>query len=129
MNSVIDLADRMHPTLEAFCNANFMSRCPRAMKGDEFLTAEVQGNRIWLHPPKGLERTAIEHYLTCKQKDPTKTSAYIIVPQSQTQNANQSWTPLLKGMVLLKQYTKDDKIFTPIKNPDRRFGFERCKMV
>ena len=36
-----------------------------------------------------------------------------------------AWTPMLKGMVLLKQYTKDDKIFSPAKDPTHRFGKDR----
>ena len=83
--------------------------------------SEVQSNCRWLHPPYGQERLAIVHYKTCKDKDPTNTSAIIVVPTKGIGHST-PWTPLLQGMVLLKQYTKEDMIYT---SGTRRFGKTR----
>ena len=115
------------PTMEAYCNS-LTARCPVSMRMDEFLETEVQNNHVWIHPPYGQERTAIHHYLTCKAKSPRKTSAIIILP-TKGQGHAVPWAPLLDGMVLLRQYTKDDRIFEPAHDPTKRFGKTRITEV
>ena len=79
-DEVKDLIGGHTPSLEAYCNEHSNDRCSQSMLGDQFLMSEVQDNCIWLHPPYGHERLAIEHYKTCKEKEPTRTSAIIVVP-------------------------------------------------
>ena len=120
-NEVFMLTGGVAPSLEAFCNKQFTKRCQMTMSGKEFIESEVGGNHIWLHPPYGQEKEAIEHYLRCKSKDATKTSAVIVVPSSQL-GRQMPWTTLLKGMVLVKQFTQSDKIFCPDRDQTKRFG-------
>ena len=110
-NNVIELIGKVTPSMEAYCNTHSANRCPLSMYGDDFLEATMMQHRLWLHPPPGQERKAIEHYLLCRDKDPTTTSAIIIVPSTGNGIA-MPWTPLMRHMVLLKQYVKEDKIFT-----------------
>ena len=104
------MTGRVPPTLEAYCNSRSEQRCSLSMKGDEFLEASVETNHIWLQPPHGHERQAIAHYLLCREKDQVGTSAIIILPSSN--GRAMPWTQLLKGMVLLTQIPKGERIFT-----------------
>ena len=100
--NINELNGQVTPSLEAYCNEHSANRCSGSMHGDEFLETSVEGHRIWLHPPRGQERKAIEHYILCRNKAPTLTSAIIIVPVAGNGIA-MPWTPLLKGMVLLTE--------------------------
>jgi len=50
----------------------------------------------------------LEHYLWCKARAPSRTGACFLVPT--TMGKKHKWTPLLKGMELLKQYGSGDRI-------------------
>ena len=91
------------------------------MQNDDFLEASVDKQDVWLHPPPGQEKHAIEHYILCRNKEPLHSSAIIIVPATGNGIA-MPWTPLLKNMVLLRQYDKTDKVLTV---NGTRFGTKR----
>ena len=102
-NKIVELIGNKTPTLEAYCNTHSANRCLLSMQKDDFLEATVDKQDVWLHPPPGQERRAIEHYLLCRDMDPMHTSAVIIVPAAGNGRA-MPWTPLLNNMVLLRQY-------------------------
>ena len=101
-------------TMEAFCNNESATTCRSKCLQDSFLQLPVHGNHILMHPSPGMARRAILHYLNQKKADPGHTSAVIILPAEGGQY--KEWTPLIKGMELLKQYSGRDRIFR--RNPD-----------
>ena len=69
----------------------------------------ASGHTVWIHTTPELTRDALLHYRREKQKDPTRTSALILVPASK--GIKRDWTPLLKGMDLLKEYSGKDRLY------------------
>ena len=62
-NNIVELTGGKIPTLEAYCNTHSANRCLLSMQKDEFLEAMVDKQDVWIHPPLGQEKHAIEHYL------------------------------------------------------------------
>ena len=104
----------MAPTLEAYCNNETATSCPIKCHQDSFLGVTAVGHHVILHPPPGSAREAIQHYLAEKDKSPKTTSGILILPSSR--GRKQPWTPFLKGMELLKQYTSQDRIFRKVED-------------
>ena len=69
-------------TLEAFCNNDATTTCQVKCHQDSFLDTPVAGHQVWIHPPPELARDAILHYKREKLKDPSRTSALILLPAS-----------------------------------------------
>ena len=99
-------------TVDACCddlgaNAHIASKyfCPSR----SFLLSDVAGETVWLHPPcsKGLE--FIAHYLACKARQPSSTSAVLVLPDL----PNSPWAKLVAPMQLLHTYPASSKtLFT-----------------
>ena len=79
------------------CNAQVT---PFYSPSRSFLSAEVAGHQVWLHPPPSHASEFIEHYLSSKAASPSTTSAVIVVPKWR----NAPWLPLLRGFQLVHEY-------------------------
>ena len=99
-------------TLEAFCNNDATTTCQVKCHQDSFLDTPVAGHQVWIHPPPELARDAILHYKREKLKDPSRTSALILLPASK--GVKRDWTPLLKGMDLHKEYSGKDRLYRKV---------------
>jgi len=93
--------------MEAFCNDESATDSPSKCLQDSFYTVRAAGHHIWMLPPPAQARRAITKYLTEKTKQPKSTSAVIVLPATQ----NPKVRDLLKGFVLLKQYSGQDRIY------------------
>ena len=107
LNELIDAVGQA-PTMEAFCNNEAATDCPSKCYQDSFLSVPVAGHHVFLHPPGQVSRPALLHYLMEKAKDPTRTSAIVVTPPAHKHPRLQA---LLKGFVLLRQYSGGDRIF------------------
>ena len=67
---------------------------------------DQRGHHAWLNPPIQCIKPALQHYLHCKARDPN-TSICILVPYWR----RATYWPLLKGMKLLRNYSKGSQIF------------------
>lgn len=61
----------------------------------------------WIAPPPGKERATLLYYLKQKDKDANNIGAAFVLPKSKP---GQDWLPLLRGMKLVKQISKSDRI-------------------
>ena len=80
-----------------------------------FLQADVSAETVWLHPPVNLGREFVVHYLTCKTKAPTRTSAVVILPDF----PNAPWKNLVSAMRCVHRYPAGAQIFL---SPDAGVG-------
>jgi hypothetical protein len=74
---------------------------------NSFLTANVAGKAIWLHPPRSQARAFIMHYSAAKSAEPT-TSGMFILPEQ----PSAKWWPLVAGFVLIKRYPAGTHLFS-----------------
>ena len=72
-----------------------------------FLEADVSGDCVWMFPPFSRATEFIQHYLRCKQRDPS-TSAVILLPKW----ANAAWAPMVSGMKLVREFPARTPLFT-----------------
>ena len=72
-----------------------------------FLSSDMCGKHVWLHPPCGRIVRFVKHYLKCKAKSPRDTSACVLVPAFPTAK----WRHLLTGMKLLRRFSKGSMLF------------------
>lgn len=93
-------------TVDACCGVN--SHCSEfCSPSKSFLSSDVCGQHVWLHPPCGRIDRFLKHDVQGKAKSPANTSACILVPADQTAK----WRKLLSGTTLLKQYSKGFMLF------------------
>ena len=72
-----------------------------------FLHSDVCGQHVWLHPPVARVERFLKSYLKCKSRAPSSTSACVVVPAFHSASLRK----LLKGMQLLKRYSKGSMLF------------------
>ena len=77
---------------------------------NDFLTYDCSGHHVWINPPfkNAFMRAALRHYLMCKRKAPTSTSACIMLPVW----AIPSLSSLLQGMQLIHCFPKYMPVMT-----------------
>ena len=75
-----------------------------------FMQADVSGRFVWIHPPHNSPTTFLQRYLECKTQAPHTTAACIVLPKTAWYRA--PWTPLLRGMRLMRQFPPGARIFT-----------------
>ena len=85
--------------LNAHCTAFFST-------ANSFLSADVAGKAIWLHPPRSNAKAFINHYAAAKSADAT-TSGMFILPEQ----PSAKWWPLVQGFVLIKRYPVGTHMF------------------
>ena len=68
-------------------NAQCFSYCS---PNKSFLTTAATHHRVWCNPPFPHAANFLQHYLDCKAKSPTTTSAMFVLPQWLTA----AWLPL-----------------------------------
>lgn len=73
-----------------------------------FTKANCEGYHVWLAPPVLRLQSYISHYLKCKNRRPSSTSACILVPKW----PRGKHAPLLKGMKLLQEYPAGTELYT-----------------
>ncbi|DBA92040.1 TPA: hypothetical protein ACH3X2_14246 [Trebouxia sp. C0005] len=84
------------------------SHCPVFYSpAKSFLSADVCGPHVWLHPPVAKVEPFVKHYLKRKAQVPAKTSACAVVPAVHSAR----WRKLLQGMQLLRKYPKGFTMF------------------
>ncbi len=96
-------------TFDACCNnSGDNSMCATfACPDRSFLDTEVAGHTVWLNAPFARIAQFIKHYLMCKQRDPSNTSACILVPAW-----NHKFRKLLVGMQKVAEYPAGSILFT-----------------
>lgn len=96
-------------TLDAAANdAGDNAMCAQfCSPANSFLDAEHTGH-IWINPPFTQLPSFMQHYLHCKQLNPSSTSACILIPGYLLQELK----PMLTNMRLLKRFTKGTSLFT-----------------
>ena len=67
------------------------------------METDVAGKHIWLNAPFAEMPAYLDHYLSCKAKEPHHTSACIVVPKGAGH-----WKKALSGMELLHEYGKGE---------------------
>ncbi len=110
-------------TLDACCdvqgsNAQVPNICCKK-PNRSFLDTRVAGHNVWLNPPFDTASTFVKHYLAEKAKDPTHTSAMLVLPFW----PYASWWKLLSGMQHVVTYAAGSYLFTapgPLSNGARR---------
>ena len=93
----------------AMCNIPAATTRPRLLPSSKYYDTDLGGECVWIHPPKDQLRDALVHYIRCKDKKPLTTSAFVVTPASD--GTQEAWTSALKGMVLLRQFSKSDKVY------------------
>jgi Reverse transcriptase (RNA-dependent DNA polymerase)/Retroviral aspartyl protease/DNA N-6-adenine-methyltransferase (Dam) len=71
-----------------------------------FLDTDVCGHNVWLNPPFARITQFVRHYLQCKARSPSDTSACILIPAWQGKHRK-----LLHGMQLLHTYEQGHVLF------------------
>ena len=91
------------------CASSNNAHCPRYFtKATPFSAHDLSGETVWCNAPWRLIGSAIDHYLKCKMKAPTTTSAVFIVPQWDT-----PWMKTLEtSMQLIRSYPKGVNLFS-----------------
>jgi hypothetical protein len=71
-------------TWDACCNNDGSNALCASFSSPErsFLSQEVAGHHVWLHPPAALAEQFLEHMLHCWERKPHTTSACILLPAS-----------------------------------------------
>jgi len=87
------------PTMDACCNTDAATDCPSKCHQDSFLSVPASGHRVWLHPPPDQIRRYLQHYRREKEKNPSGTSAVVILPS--TKGKASDWLRLLTGFELV----------------------------
>ena len=99
-------------SLVAVCNESDPDSSPCRLTPQEFYSRELANECLWIQAKPVDLPNAIRHYLKVKNANPTTTSALIMVPHSK--GAKEAWTPALKGMLLVRQYSNQAQIFRNI---------------
>lgn len=73
-----------------------------------FLKANVEGENVWLNVPFRRAQRFLKHYLECKERAPTQTSAVIVLPKWE----QKPWWQLTQGFRLLRTYPAGSRLFT-----------------
>jgi transposase InsO family protein len=77
-------------------------------KDNDFCDISVAGCNVWCNPPFKSAKKFLEHYLRCKDLDPTHTSGTFILPFNQDAN----WWHLTKGMRSICRWSAGTQLFT-----------------
>ena len=85
--------------LNAHCTTFFSA-------ANSFLSANVAGKAIWLHPPRSNAKAFIQHYSAAKSADPT-TSGMFILPEQ----PSAKWWSLVEGFLPIKRYPAGTNLF------------------
>lgn len=88
---------------------------------NSFLKANVEGENVWLNAPFRRAGKFLSHYLECKERAPTQTSAIIVLPEWQ----HKPWWKFTEGLRLLRRYPAGSTLFTA---PSRRPSEDRVDM-
>ena len=91
------------------CNEDGTFSSDPSSQSAAFLDQNVAGHHVFLNPLASRLTDTIQHYLSCKAKDPLNTSACIAVPAWE-HSSSLPWMSLLQGMQLLHEYKAGDKI-------------------
>jgi hypothetical protein len=94
------------------CNKSDPDSSPRRLSSKEYYSKDIANECIWIQAAPVDLPNAIRHYLKVKDANPLTTSALIMVPHSK--GAKMAWTPALKGMKLIRQYSNQAQIFSNI---------------
>jgi len=84
------------------------STCQQSYAPGHVFNHDLGGKVSWVHVPPDNIKEVLDHYLWCKAKKPSTTSACFLLPTTMGQNT--PWLSRLKGMELLKQYGSGDRI-------------------
>ena len=97
-------------TLDAACDPSGLNaHCPKfCSPAQSFLQQDLAGETVWMNPPYSKIREFIKHYLACKSRAPTTTSAALLLPQWHSA----AWRALLEGMVCVKVYPRGTHLFS-----------------
>ena len=87
------------------CNQGATCSDPSSFSAS-FLQEDVAGQHVFLNPPASKLTDSIQHYLSCKAKDPMNTSACVVMPAWRSDR----WTSQIPGMQLLCEYKKGDMV-------------------
>lgn len=80
-----------------------------------FLKSDVACETVWIHPPFSKAKDFVQHYLSCKARAPSRTSAVIVLPKW----ADAPWLPLVADMQLLHTFPARTELFTrPAADPN-----------
>ena len=95
-------------TFDACCNDSGDNALCKlfASPSASFLDTDISGHNVWLNPPFAKIAQFVRHYLFCKAKSPSNTSACIMVPA--WQGKHRKW---LHGMTLLHRYEQGHVLF------------------
>jgi hypothetical protein len=74
-----------------------------------FLRANACGANVWLNVPLRRAGIFLQHYMDCKSRAPTSTSAVLVLPKC----PHKPWWALTQGMKVLHEYPAGSAIFTP----------------
>ena len=80
---------------------------------NSFLKANVEGENVWLNAPYRRAGHFLKHYLECKERAPTQTSAVIVLPKWD----NKPWWKLTQGFRVLRVYPAGSHLFTAPAHP------------
>ena len=96
-------------TWDAACNVSGDNALCRnfSSPANSFLSTDVSGQHVWINPPFTMISAFLQHYKRCKQRDPTRTSACILLPKW-----NGDWVKELAGMQMIKEFGIGSVLFS-----------------
>lgn len=100
-------------TVDCFCREDGSnSHCGQYFSpADSFFQQNLVDQHCWINPPFNMIRETLEHYQSCKQKQPDRISAVFCLPAPRAHQPPE-WLHLVKGMQVLKQYKRGTRLFT-----------------
>ena len=96
-------------TWDAACNDSGDNALCRSFScpARSFLDTDVSGHTVWINPPYTMIKQFIQHYKSCKLRNPTATSACFVLPKW-----TGDWVAELAGMQLIKEYPIHSVLFS-----------------
>lgn len=80
----------------------------RSSSSVDFLSSDVAGRCCWINCPFRLAGRFLRHYLTCKARSPSTTSAFFVLPHW----TKREWWPLVSQFKLVRYYpTGTERLF------------------
>jgi hypothetical protein len=91
-------------------NAHLSNYCYK--HGRSFLDEDVSGLRVYMNPPFRQAERFIDHYLDCKMRSPSTTSAILILPY----DPKADWWPKVAKMKEVRHWDAGTQLFTLPRN-------------
>ena len=109
-------------TWDAACDDKGLNAfCPNySSPSKSFMASDVSGHQVWCHPPLSKVHNFIHHYKSCKDKNPSGTSAVFILPK-----CSQPICKHMQGFVLLREYNTGYPLFSA---PSRSHGHAKSQL-